>query len=71
MEWSYRMSNYKPVAFIVPNNFQHKAGDGLSTRKHHCKDIHPSLQASPGSTQATYVLEIDKNEVDRWKVRIK
>lgn len=65
------MSNYKPVAFIVPNNVSHKAGDDTSTRKHYCKDIHPALQANPGATQATYVLEIDNNEVDRWKVRIK
>lgn len=42
------MSNYKPVAFIVPNNFSHKAGDGTSTRKHYCKDICPALQANPG-----------------------
>lgn len=62
---------FKPIAFIVPNNFSHKAGDGLSTRKHHLKDIHPALQANAGSTQATYVLEIEKEEINKWKILIK
>lgn len=46
----------KPLAFITPNNFSHKAGDGLKTRKHNLNNIHPALQAHPGATQATYVL---------------
>ena len=61
---------YKPIAFIVPNNFQHKAGDGLSTRKHHLKDIHPALQANPGSTQMTYVLEIEEGYEDKWVIQL-
>lgn len=44
------------IAFITPNNFNHKAGDGLATRKHGLSDIHPALQANAGATQATYIL---------------
>lgn len=62
---------FKPIAFIVPNNFTHKAGDGLKTRKHHLKDIHPALQATPGSTQATYVLEIKESNLNKWKIHYK
>lgn len=54
-----------PIAFVTPNNFAHKAGDGLKTRKHNLNKVHPALQANPGSTQMTYVLlikyEHDKN----------
>ena len=51
----------QPICFITPNNFQHKAGDGLSTRHHNVSLIHPSLVANPGSTQATYLLLGDLN----------
>ena len=40
---------------LTPDNFSHKAGDGTSTRKRRIADIHPALQANPGSTQATYL----------------
>lgn len=43
---------------LVPNNFQHQAGDGTATRKHHLADIVPALQANCGATQCSYVLEI-------------
>ena len=64
------MKKYINICAIVPDNFKHKAGDGLSTRKHHLKWIHPALQACPGSTQATYVLEILESEKDKWKLKI-
>ena len=46
----------RPIAFVVPDNFKHKAGDGLATRNHHLSGIHPALQANCGATQATYLL---------------
>lgn len=49
----------QPICFVTPNNFQHKAGDGLSTRHHNVSLIHPSLAANPGSTQMTYLLLSD------------
>lgn len=48
------------VGLLVPDNWAHKAGDGMKTRKHHLKkDYHPALQANTGSTQASYVLEVE------------
>lgn len=44
------------ICFLTPNNFGHKAGDGLATRKKNIAYVHPALQANPGSTQMTYVL---------------
>lgn len=50
------------IGLLVPDNWAHKAGDGTKTRKHHLKkDYHPALQANTGSTQASYVLEVDKD----------
>lgn len=46
----------KPICFLTPNNFNHKAGDGVITRKKNVAYIHPALQANPGATQATYIL---------------
>lgn len=43
---------------LAPNNFAHKAGDGMATRKRRETDVHPSLQANVGTTQATY-LEVE------------
>lgn len=61
---------YKAIAFIVPCNFAHKAGDGLSTRHHLLKNIHPALQANCGATQATYILEIEDGLDDKWVFQI-
>lgn len=61
---------YKPIAFIVPDNFSHKAGDGLKTRKHHLKDIHPALQAQPGGTQLTLCLCIKEEHWNKCKTQI-
>ena len=44
--------------FLTPVNWEHKAGDGLKTRKKAVKMIHPALQAQPGGTQLTLLLEI-------------
>ena len=33
----------KPICFLTPNNFAHKAGDGLVTRKKNIAYIHPAL----------------------------
>ena len=52
----------KPICFITPNNFSHKAGDGTATRKHNVSQIHPALQANCGGTQMTYVLEEEEME---------
>ena len=65
------MIQFKPIAFIVPDNFAHKAGDGLATRDHHLKDIHPALQANPGSTQMTYVLEVKEEDLCKLNIRMK
>ena len=48
--------------FLTPNNWSHKAGDGLKTRKREVRFIHPALQAHVGSTQLTLLLEKWKNE---------
>ena len=56
----------KPICFLTPNNFAHKAGDGLVTRKKNIAYIHPALQANPGTTQATYVLV----RLDQWKRKL-
>lgn len=47
----------KEVCLLTPNNFSHKAGDGMATRKREIGYIHPALQANTGSTQATYLME--------------
>ena len=65
------MKRYKPIAFIVPDNFAHKAGDGLSTRDHHLKSIHPALQANSGSTQMTYVLEVKEEDLCKLNIQMK
>jgi hypothetical protein len=65
------MIKYRPIAFIVPINFAHKAGDGISTRDHHLKDIHPALQMTPGVSQATYVLEVDEKEVSKCNIQMR
>ena len=57
----------KELKIITPNNFRHKAGDGLKTRKHEISDIVPALQATPGTTQMSYVLEKDMEEVNYCK----
>lgn len=53
-----------PIFLLTPNNFQHKAGDGKKTRKHGISTIHPTLQANPGSTQMSYLLEMFEYEKD-------
>lgn len=47
--------------FLTPNNWKHKAGDGLKTRQREIRFVHPALQAMPGSTQLTLLLE-------KWKL---
>lgn len=47
----------RPIFLLTPNNFAHKAGDGVKTRKREIRFIHPALQATPGATQCTYLLE--------------
>lgn len=51
------MLKVEPICFITPINFQHKAGDGVATRKHNVSQIHPALQANCGGTQMTFLLE--------------
>ena len=46
-----------PICYLTPNNFAHKAGDGVKTRKREVRFIHPTLQANLGTTQLTYLLE--------------
>ncbi len=58
--WSYE-------ALVVPDNFKHKAGDGSKTRDRHLSQIHPALQASPGTTQLTYILLRKVYDVDSSK----
>lgn len=50
------MKKQKPVCYLTPDNFSHKAGDGTATRKRRVSYLHPALQANPGSTQQTYLL---------------
>jgi site-specific DNA-cytosine methylase len=40
---------------LAPNNFGHKVGDGMSTRKRTIKDVVPTLQANPGTTQQAFL----------------
>ena len=47
----------RTAILLTPNNFQHKAGDGIITRKKHMSMIHPALQANPGGSQKTYLVE--------------
>ena len=53
---------FEIICYITPNNFQHKAGDGVKTRKHNVAYIHPSLQANCGATQMTYLLVKEKEK---------
>ena len=48
--------NITNLCYLTPNNFSHKAGDGISTRKRNIRYIHPALQANCGATQCTYLL---------------
>ena len=43
------------VKVLAPNNWKHKAGDGMRTRERVEKDIVPALQATPGHTQQSYL----------------
>ena len=43
------------VKVLAPNNWKHKAGDGMRTRERVEKDIVPALQASTGHTQQSYL----------------
>ncbi len=43
------------VKVLAPNNWGHKAGDGTITRERTEKEIVPSLQASAGQTQQSYL----------------
>lgn len=54
----------EPICFITPINYSHKAGDGLATRRHNISNIHPTLQANPGSTQMTYLM-VEPNETNK------
>jgi len=45
---------------LSPINFQHKAGDGVATRKRRITEMVPSLQAKPGHTQGSYLLKNTK-----------
>lgn len=40
-------------------------------RDHHLKDIHPALQANPGSTQMTYVLETEEQDICKLQLQMK
>lgn len=51
-------------ALVVPDNFNHKAGDETKTRDRHLAQIHPALQASPGTTQLTYILMVKEYGMD-------
>lgn len=43
------------VKVLAPNNWGHKAGDGTITRERTEKEIVPTLQASAGQTQQSYL----------------
>jgi len=43
------------VTMLTPNNWGHKAGDGIATRKRSESNICPALQAHPGTSQQSYV----------------
>ena len=40
---------------LAPNNFGHKAGDGMSTRRRMVTDIVPTIPARPGGNQQSYL----------------
>lgn len=52
------VTKYKPICFITPNIFTHKAGDRLKTRKHNLSQTPPALQANCGGSQMTFLLEL-------------
>lgn len=43
------------VSLLAPNNWNHKAGDGMATRERRETDICPALQAAPGKTQQSFL----------------
>ncbi len=43
------------VSLLAPNNWLHKPGDGVVTRKRRETDICPALQANTGQTQQSYL----------------
>ena len=45
----------KTPCLLTLNNFSHKAGDGVDSRKKNVAYIHPALQANPGGSQQTYL----------------
>ena len=56
------MIKSKPICYLTPNNFEHKAGDGTATRKRNIAYIHPALCANQGQNMA-YIL------VKQWKTK--
>ena len=55
--WALNAAGDQGIAILSPINFEHKAGDGTSTRKRVLTDTVPSLQAKAGHTQGSYLLE--------------
>lgn len=49
------IAEIKIPCLLTPNNFSHKAGDGVDSRKKNISYIHPALQANPGGSQQTYL----------------
>ncbi len=45
----------KDITLLAPDNWSHKAGDGVVTRKRRETEICPALQASSGQTQQSYL----------------
>lgn len=56
------IANENPVCYLTPNNFSHKAGDGMKTHKRNIAHIRPALLANSESTYQIYILmeEIDE-----------
>ena len=48
--------NEHPICYLAPNNFSHKAGDGMKTHKRNISHIHLALLVNPGSAQQTHIL---------------
>ncbi len=47
----------RPICYLTPDNFSHKAGDGPETRKRRVAGIHPALTGPCGVSQTTCLLE--------------
>jgi site-specific DNA-cytosine methylase len=54
---------------LTPNNWGHKAGDGMGTRERRESAICPALQTAPGQTQQSYLKYNDSDGTGDIRIR--